>query len=200
MAKRYGLVIDLERCTGCDTCTIACKVENKMEVGSGMRVETVGGIHRDSPVGKYPDLSIYYMPIACMHCDQPPCHDSCHAEAIYQRPDGIVLIDEEKCDGCQECLPACPYQALVYDPDTNVVRKCNLCFERLDQGFEPFCALCCGDQAIFWGDLADPESGVSKLIAQRSAYTLKPEEKTGPAIYYCPPKEKRQAKSTIVSG
>ncbi len=193
MAKRYGLVIDLERCTGCDTCTIACKVENKMEVGSGVRVETVEGTHRDSPVGKYPDLSIYYLPIACMQCDQPPCRDACHAEAIYQRPDGIVLIDEEKCDGCQECLPACPYQALVYDPDRNVVRKCNLCFERLDQGFEPFCALCCGYQAIFWGDLADPESGVSQLIAQRSAYILKPEEETGPAIYYCPPKERRQA-------
>ncbi|GAF79535.1 unnamed protein product, partial [marine sediment metagenome] len=151
MAKRYGLVIDLERCTGCDTCTIACKVENKMEVGSGVRVETVEGTHRDSPAGKYPDLSIYYLPIACMHCDQPPCRDACHAEAIYQRPDGIVLIDEEKCDGCQECLPACPYQALVYDPDRNVVRKCNLCFERLDQGFEPFCALCCGVDAIFYG-------------------------------------------------
>lgn len=197
MAKRYGLVIDLERCTGCDTCTIACKVENKMEVGSGVRVETVEGTHRDSPVGKYPDLSIYYLPIACMQCDQPPCRDACHAEAIYQRPDGIVLIDEEKCDGCQECLPACPYQALVYDPDRNVVRKCNLCFERLDQGFEPFCALCCGYQAIFWGDLADPESEVSQLIAQRSAYILKPEEETGPAIYYCPPKERRQAKGTL---
>ena len=200
MAKRYGLVIDLERCTGCDTCTIACKVENKMEVGSGMRVETVGDTNRDNPLGKHPDLNIYYLPITCMHCDQPPCHDACHAEAIYQRPDGIVLINEEKCDGCQECLSACPYQALVYDPDMKVVRKCNLCFERLDQGFEPFCALCCGKQAIFWGDLADTESGVSKLIAQRSAYTLKPEEETGPAIYYCPPKERRQAKATPEPG
>ena len=193
MAKRYGLVIDLERCTGCDTCTIACKVENNMEAISGMRVETVAGSNLETPLGTLPNLSMYYLPIACMHCDQPPCRDACRLEAIYQRPDGIVLIDEEKCDGCQECLPACPYQALVYDPDRNVVRKCSLCFERLDQGFEPFCALCCSYQAIFWGDLADRESGVSQLIVQRSAYILKPEEKGGPAVYYCPPKERRQA-------
>jgi Fe-S-cluster-containing dehydrogenase component len=194
VAKRHGLVIDLERCTGCDTCTIACKVENKIEVGSGVRVETVGDTNRDNPAGKHPDLNVYYLPIICMHCDQPPCREACTTEAIYQRPDGIVLIDEEKCDGCQECLSACPYQALVFDADSKVMRKCNLCFERLDQGFEPFCALCCGNEAIFWGDLTDPQSGVSQLIAQRSAYTLKPEEKTGPAIYYCHPKEKRQAK------
>ena len=200
MAKRYGLVIDLERCTGCDTCTIACKVENKIEVGSGVRVETVVDTNRDNPAGKHPDLNVYYLPIICMHCDQPPCRDACTTEAIYQRPDGIVLIDEEKCDGCQECLSACPYQALVFDVDSKVMRKCNLCFERLDQGFEPFCALCCGNEAIFWGDLTDSQSGVSQLIAQRSAFTLKPEEKTGPAIYYCHPKEKRQAKSAIVSG
>ena len=192
MAKRYGLVIDLERCTGCQTCTIACKVEQRMEVGSGIRVETVGGPHRDTPAGKYPDLSMYYLPIACMHCDQPPCRDACPTEAIYQRPDGIVLINEEKCNGCQECLPACPYQALVYDPERDVVRKCSLCFERLDQSFEPFCALCCGDQAIFWGDVADPESQVSQLIAQRNAYILKPELATGPAIHYCPPKPRRR--------
>jgi Fe-S-cluster-containing dehydrogenase component len=196
VAKRYGLVIDLERCTGCDTCTIACKVENKIEVGSGVRVETVGDTNRDNPAGKHPELNVYYLPIICMHCDQPPCRDVCTTKAIYQRPDGIVLIDEEKCDGCRECLSACPYQALVFDVDSKVMRKCNLCFERLDQGFEPFCALCCGNEAIFWGDLTDSQSGVSQLIAQRSAYTLKPEEKTGPAIYYCHPKEKKQAKST----
>jgi len=193
VVRRYGLVIDLERCIGCQTCNIACKVENNMEAISGMRVETVGGSHPDTPAGTPPSLSMYWLPIACMHCDQPPCRDACHVEAIYQRPDGIVLIDEEKCDGCQECLLVCPYQALVHDPDRNVVRKCNLCAERLDQGFEPFCALCCGCQAIFWGDLADRESEVSQLIAQRSANVLKPEEKTGPAVYYCPPKERRQA-------
>ena len=195
MAKRYGLVIDLERCTGCHTCTIACKVENNMEVGSGIRVETIGGGHLDTPAGKYPQLSMHYLPTACMHCAEPPCRDACPTEAIYQRPDGLVLIDEEKCNGCQECIAACPYQALVYDAERAVVRKCNLCLERIDRGFQPFCALCCGDNAIFFGDLSDPQSKVSKLIAQRSAYTLKPELATGPAIHYCPVTSRRQAQS-----
>jgi len=195
VAKRYGLVIDLERCTGCHTCTVACKVENKIEVGSGIRVETVGGGHRDAPAGKYPQLSMHYLPMTCMHCAQPPCRDVCPTEAINQRPDGVVLIDEGKCNGCQECMTACPYQALVYDAERVVVRKCNLCLERIDQGFQPFCAVCCGDEAIFFGDLSDPQSKVSKLIAERSAYTLNPELATVPAIYYCPPYNRRQTQS-----
>ncbi|MBM4462110.1 MAG: dehydrogenase [Chloroflexi bacterium] len=195
MAKRYGLVIDLERCTGCHTCTIACKAENKMEAGSGIRVETVGGGRQDVPAGKYPELDMHYLPIACMHCAEPPCRDACPAEAIYQRSDGLVLIDEQKCNGCQECIEACPYQALVYDAQKAIVRKCNLCLERIDQGFQPFCASCCGEEAIYFGDLSDPESGVSKLISERNAYILKPELATGPAICYCPPKSRRQAQS-----
>ena len=187
MAKRYGLVIDLERCTGCQTCAIACKVENGIEIGSGMRVETVGGAHRDTPAGEYPRLSMYFLPIACMHCAKPPCRDACPTEAIYQRSDGLVLIDEEKCNGCQECIAACPYQALVYNAERAVVCKCNLCLERIDQGFQPFCAVCCGDEAIFLGNLADPASQVSQMVAQRRAYSLRPELATGPAIHYCPP-------------
>ncbi len=192
MAKRYGLAIDLRRCIGCHTCTIACKVENRMETGSGIRVETIGGAQKDTPAGKYPDLSMYYQPVACMHCEQPPCRDACPTEAIYQRPDGIVLIDQQRCNGCQECLPACPYEVLVYDEKADVVRKCNLCAERLDEGFEPFCALCCGEQAIYYGDLADPRSTISQLIAQTSACTLRPELAIGPGIYYCPPSRRQQ--------
>jgi Fe-S-cluster-containing dehydrogenase component len=109
VAKRYGMVIDLERCTGCQTCTVACKVENGIEVGSGIRVETVGGAHRDTPAGEYPRLIMYFLAIACMHCAKPPCRDVCPTEAIDQRADGVVLIDEEKCNGCQECIAACPY-------------------------------------------------------------------------------------------
>ena len=127
MVKRYGMVIDLERCTGCQTCTVACKVEHGIEVGSGISVETVGGLHRDTPAGKYPNLSMYYLPTPCMHCDKPPCLDACPAGAISKRSDGIVTIDEDKCDGCQMCVSECPYAALFFDSDKNIVRKCNMC-------------------------------------------------------------------------
>ena len=186
MSKRYGLAIDLDRCFGCQTCRIACKVENSLETGSGIRVDTVGGAHPDTPKGTYPNLSMYYLPIPCMHCGEPSCMDVCPVDAIYKRDDGIVLVDEEKCNGCQACVSACPYGALTYDDHRDVVVKCTLCHHRIDEGLEPFCVACCEAEAIFFGDLNDPESEVSKLISQRDAYTLKAEAGTAPAVYYCP--------------
>ena len=186
MGKRYGLVIDLDRCTGCMSCIIACKMENSLEKGSGVRVDTVGGAHRDTPGGKYPNLSMHYLPVLCMHCTNPPCIDACPEEAIYKRTDGIVLIDEEKCTSCQLCIPACPYDALTLDDQRNLIIKCTLCNHRIDQGLEPFCMVCCEAEAISLGDLNDPESKVSKLISQRNAYNLNPEAGTEPAVYYCP--------------
>ena len=186
MAKRYGLVIDLERCIGCHSCRIACKVENNINTGSGIRVETVGGAHRDTPEGKFPQLSMYYLPMLCMHCAEPPCVDACTLEAIYKREDGIVLVDEEKCNGCQACIPACPYDALIYNPDGDIVQKCSLCAHRIEQGLEPFCILCCETEAMFFGDLDDLASEVSQMILRKGACVLYPERGTKPAIYYCP--------------
>lgn len=191
MKKRYGMVIDLERCTGCRACTVACKIENSMEHCTGIRVETVGGAWPDTPAGEYPKLSMRFLPIACMHCERPPCRDACPTQAIYQRPDGAVLIDDSLCNGCQECLAACPYDALVYDEDKALVRKCTLCSARLDQGLEPFCSKCCGYGAITFGDMGDPRSIVSKLATRSDAYALKPESKTGPAVIYLPAKASR---------
>jgi Fe-S-cluster-containing dehydrogenase component len=186
MSKRYGLVIDLDMCIGCEGCIIACKVENSLDKICGVRVDTVGGAHKDTPQGKFPNLSMYYLPVHCMHCSNPSCMDACPEEAIYKRPDGIVIIDQDKCNGCQACIPACPYGALIYDDDRNAIIKCILCHHRIDQGLEPFCVICCEAEAIFLGDLNDPESKVSRLISQRGAYTLKPEAGTAPAVYYCP--------------
>ena len=186
MSKRYGLVIDLERCIGCMGCRLACKVENSFDKGSGIRVDTIGGPHPGTPKGKYPNLSMYYQPVPCMHCEAPLCMGACPEEAIYKRADGIVLLDEEKCTGCQLCIPACPYDALIYDDHRNVIVKCTLCHHRIDKGLEPFCVIWCEDEALSFGDINDPESKVSKLISQKDAYNLKPEAGTSPAVYYCP--------------
>ena len=187
MAREYGVVVDLERCIGCRTCTIACKAEHDIEIGLGIRVETAGSPHYDTPSGDYPMLRMAFTPMPCMHCRQPSCLDACPTEAIYRRPDGIVLIDQAKCNGCQECLPACPYGAIFFDTKLGLARKCDLCFERLDEGFEPFCALCCPEQAISCGDLAGPESAISQVIKLRGARSLKPELDAGPRVFYCPP-------------
>lgn len=195
MNKRYGLVFDLSRCIGCLSCWISCKAENIFGKGSGIRVETVGGPHPDTPHGMYPNLSMYYMPVPCMHCDDPPCMEACPMEAIYKRHDGIVLIDEENCNCCEACIEACPYGALTYDGDRDMIRKCTLCYHRIDQGQEPFCVTCCPYEIICFGDLNDPESKASKLISERGAYTHQPEAGTGPAVYYCP-EVRRQFENT----
>jgi molybdopterin-containing oxidoreductase family iron-sulfur binding subunit len=191
MAKRYGLAIDLERCIGCHTCTIACKLENGIEKGSWIKVRTIGGPHPDTPSGVHPELSMHFLPMLCMHCDRPPCIDACPLQAISKRGDGIVLVDEEKCDGCQACLSACPYEALMYDEDRGVARKCTLCAHRVDEGLEPFCLVCCETEAIYFGDLEDPDSPVARIVARRRAEVLQPELGTEPAVYYCPTRHGR---------
>ena len=191
MSKRYGIVIDLERCIGCHTCSIACKLENGIEEGSWIKVETVGGRGMDTASGEFPDVKMHFLPKLCMHCAKPPCIDACPLGAIYQRDDGIVLVDAGKCDGCQICVPACPYDVLNFNPETNLVAKCTLCSHRVEHGLEPFCVICCEEEAMYFGDLADPTSQVSKLVASKNAYVLSPEAGTEPAIHYCPPMSSR---------
>ncbi len=185
MAKRYGIVIDLERCIGCHTCTVACKLENDIEPGSWIEVGTVGGDGMDTAGGSFPNLSMSYLPKACMHCGDAPCIDACPPAAIRRRDDGIVVIDSGECDGCRICLDACPYEVLHFDEAGNVAAKCSLCSHRVDEGLEPYCVLCCEGQALHFGDLADPASAVSRLAAGGS-YVLLPEAGTDPATRYLP--------------
>ena len=189
MTKRYGIVIDLERCVGCHTCTIACMTENDLTQGSGIVVKTIGGKDRDTPEGRHPDLHMHFLPILCMHCANAPCIEACPSDAIYQRPDGIVLIDEKACDGCFNCVSSCPHGVIVTDEKKESVWKCDMCVSRVDEGLEPFCVLCCEGEAMFFGDLNDPESSISKMISVCGSQTLMNE--TDLAVWYCPTREGR---------
>ena len=149
MAKQFGLLFDARRCIGCRTCVIACKAENHIAAGSWMRVLNQHGTTTDVPVGQYPRLTLSWQVRTCMHCKNPPCLEACPSEeAIYQRLDGIVLIDRDKCTGCQACGEACPYDAIRFHPGDGKPEKCTLCSHRIDQGLEPFCAKEC-----IWGAL-----------------------------------------------
>jgi Fe-S-cluster-containing dehydrogenase component len=134
---------------------------------------------------------MHFLPELCMHCAQPPCIDACPLDAISKRDDGIVLIDEDKCDACQACLPACPYDALMFDEERGKVRKCTMCAHRVDEGLEPFCLVCCETEAMYAGDLDDPASPAAQVIARRGAEVLYPEKGTGPAVYFCPTRHGR---------
>lgn len=188
MAKQYGMLIDLKRCIGCQACTLACKVENDTALGvEWHRVLTVGGEHTDSPRGTYPNLSMYWLPMPCMHCQEPPCAEACPTEAITRRDDGIVLIDQDKCVGCGYCRWACPYDGAQYNAEEGVVEKCTFCAHRVDWGLEPFCVEACVWGARIFGDLNDPNSDVSRAIARKRGEVLLSEQETHPAVFYSAP-------------
>ncbi|MFC1945803.1 4Fe-4S dicluster domain-containing protein [Chloroflexota bacterium] len=191
ISVQYGLAFDLERCIGCSTCIIACKSENGRESGSGIRVETIGGHHRDTPAGRHPELTMHFLPVPCMHCEKPSCADVCPVSAISKREDGIVLVDSDECTGCQACIDACPYGAIIFDEEDNTVWKCTLCASRIDGGLEPFCQFCCEGEAIYFGNLLDTQSSIARVITERKAIALKSEAGTGPSVYYCPTKSGR---------
>ena len=191
MKKLFGMVIDQERCIGCEACTVACKAENDSS-GYWIRVETQNVAQKGTPEGCFPDLKMTFLPQLCNHCTSPPCVDICPQEALVKREDGPVILDEASCDGCEACMEVCPFDALHYNRDTEKVEKCSFCVHRIDQGFEPFCVICCEGQAIHFGDLNDPASQVSRLVATRKTFQLIPEAGTGPSVYYCPPKDPRR--------
>lgn len=157
------LVVDLDRCSGCDTCVAACKHENGIDLGVKFnRVTAVG------PTGTFPDIEMYWLPMQCQQCANPGCIEVCPTGASYRDEEtGVVLVNAEDCIGCGSCLTGCPYGVRALNPNTNVVEKCTLCFHKVhdELGWEPACVhnCCCG--ARYFGDLDDPESDVSKAVA-----------------------------------
>ena len=190
MNRRLGLIIDQERCLGCEACTVACRMENTTKEG-WIRVETQNAAQKDTPEGRFPDLKMTFLPRLCNHCARPPCIDACPLEALVRREDGPVVLDQEECDGCQACMEACPYDAILYNREMEKAEKCNLCDHRTDSGLEPFCVVCCEGQAMHFGDLNDPAEPVSRIIATRETFQLNPGAGTGPSVYYCPPQAPR---------
>jgi len=187
----FALVIDQERCLGCEACTVACTLENRT-TEHWIRVRTLNALQKDVPEGRFPDLKLWFRPELCQHCAQPPCAEACPTGAIAKRPDGPVVLETTQCDGCRLCMEACPYDAIRYNRATDTVEKCHLCVHRIDRGLEPFCVLCCEGQALYFGDLNDAAGPVSRLLASRKHYRLKPEARTAPSVYYCPPQAPRR--------
>lgn len=210
--RRWVMVIDLRKCTGCQGCTIACIQENKLPPGVVYRpvIEEVSGT--------YPAVSKRFIPRPCMQCDDPPCVPVCPVNATWKRADGIVEIDYQACIGCRYCLTACPYNARTSDfgafygdeqgtgplqfenvssfeygkawkregeesPIGNA-RKCHFCLHRITDGLLPACVLSCMGRATYFGDSNDPKSLVSELLSQPNASRMKEEAGTNPKVYY----------------
>ena len=144
----YELIIDHESCWGCRTCEVACKQEHHAPEGIRLIKVLVEG-----PQIMYGKPEFMFRVSLCQHCDEPACVEVCPEEAIINRDDGIVALNDEKCTGCRLCLDECPYDAIEFDPDKDVARKCNLCSHRVDNGLIPACAdNICPGHCIYFGD------------------------------------------------
>lgn len=232
---RWGMVIDLEKCTGCQACTIACAMENSRLPGEAWQDVIF------YTEGEYPSAQLRWLPRPCMQCENPPCVTVCPVRATYKTDDGIVVVDWDRCIGCRYCMVACPYGVRFYTdekpavrpdikkafesdggrswdppwkiPDSKedwrhgigiqpngVVSKCTFCYHRVSKApkgipdldpsdpelreFTPACVVACPPSARYFGDLDNPRSKVSKLIAEKRGVRLRDNLGTKPQVYY----------------
>lgn len=232
---KLGLVIDLDTCVGCHACATSCKEWNAGGIAGPLTDEKPYGkepsgvwfnrVHsyeveaetllrpNPSPAGSkapqpamtLPALTLHF-PRSCLHCETPACVTVCPTGASYKRAsDGIVLVDEDKCIGCQLCSWACPYGAREYSAVEGVMKKCTLCVDRIynenldESERQPACVQACPTKARHFGDLGDPESKVSKLVAERGGVALLPQLDYKPVNRYLPPRPRRGEDANAVA-
>ncbi|MGI9952696.1 4Fe-4S dicluster domain-containing protein [Moorellaceae bacterium AZ2] len=177
-------VIDLKKCVGCYACQIACKDEHcdnnwmpyaMPQPDTGQFWLRVNQYER----GARPHVKVTYLPVLCQHCDNGPCMPACKVGAIYKRDDGLVLIDPAKCNGCGDCVDACPYDAIFFNKDLNIAQKCTGCAHLID-GKRPIAVPRCVDNchvnAIQFGEESELDLTGTEI--------LHPEYGTEPRVYY----------------
>ena len=219
------MVIDLDKCTACQACVVACQEENNVpfveekEFRKSRSISWMKIIRETT--GTYPNVKIRYIPRPCMHCDNPPCTRVCPVHATYLNPEGIVAQVYARCIGCRFCVAGCPYTVKYFNwydyhsrmpeitrrgdnPDVStrpkgVVEKCTFCHHRLakvkdraavegrgirEGEYITACAESCPAKAIYFGDLSDPDSQVSRLARAPRAFRLLAELGTKPKVIY----------------
>ena len=200
----WGMIIDIEKCIGCGNCVRACKVENDVPRQEGCfrtwveryQIDPADLEHPtvDSPDGGFsgfPEiegpverLKIFFVPKLCNHCAHSPCVQVCPIGATFESPDGVVLVDKQRCLGCRYCVQACPYGCRFIDPRTETAEKCTLCYHRITRGLTTACCETCPTGARQLVDLKDPKDPVHEFLRTHKVQVLKPQMATGSKTYY----------------
>lgn len=190
MSKKLGMVIDVDKCTGCYACFLACKDENCGEEFPGYSAGQPMTGHRwidliEVERGTYPKVKLSHIPVTCNQCENPACLKAAQDGAVYKREDGVVMIDPVKAVGQKQLVNSCPYRKIFWNEEKNVAQKCDLCVHLLDEGYKtPRCVEMCPTGSLAFGDLNDPNSEVSQLVASRKPYALHPEFELGDKVLY----------------
>jgi len=177
--KRYALLINLDKCVGCFACQVTCKAEYDIPYGTfRCKVETYRS-------GVYPDIHKLFLPRLCNHCASAPCIDACEERALYRNQDGVVLLDDSRCTGCQMCYDKCPYNAIEVNRHSGVAEKCDFCYERrITRGLLPVCVQSCMGKAMVFGDIHDRKSDISIALENKNILALNPGLATIPSVFY----------------
>jgi tetrathionate reductase subunit B len=177
--KKFGMVVDLSTCIGCNACAVACKQENEVPISKfNTWIESWDVQMNDGSVRRA------QLPKLCNHCEDPACARVCPTKATHVTEEGVVLVEQDRCIGCKYCMEACPYGVRWVDEDDGGVRKCSFCYHRTSNGMQPACVSTCVTKSRLFGDLNDPESAVSKKLASAKAKGLLEEAGLGPKVYY----------------
>jgi len=157
---QLGFVHNNVDCIGCRACEMACKDKNGLPPGPRFRrVQYIEG-------GRFPDVFAYKVNMSCNHCAEPACLPTCPTGAIFKRKDnGIVDIDSTLCIGCRRCEAACPYGAPQFDPEENIVKKCNLCVDEIEAGRKPYCVMACMMRVLDIGPIDQIWDGELETVA-----------------------------------
>ena len=187
---RFGFVIDITRCNGCYNCVLACKDEHfENEYPGYTAAQPMTGQFwmkmTERERGQFPKVKVAYTAIPCMHCENAPCVAAAMDGAVYQRRDGIVIIDPQKAKGQRQIVSSCPYRVIYWNEELALPQKCTLCAHLLDAGWkEPRCSEVCPTRAIKFGDLDDPDSEVARLVASGKTERMHPEFKLKEKVTY----------------
>ncbi|QJB55947.1 4Fe-4S dicluster domain-containing protein [Pseudodesulfovibrio sp. zrk46] len=185
MAQQLAMVIDATKCIDCKGCVAACKVAN--EIPEGQWRNWIKQDEGPATPGPRTGGKARFQPGACMHCENPTCVSACPTGATYKdKETGEVVINNDLCIGCGNCIPSCPYDARFRNEVTRKADKCNYCPERRAQGIPPACVDTCPTKARVFGDINDPESEAGRLYRKNKAQIQRIAAKTDtkPNMFY----------------